>query len=131
MPVDTRPPLGRLPSCWLAACAEPITEYMRGGRRLGQARARPTGSAAMVQHPWAYRGILPEQITPETPQIASISSGVDEREWQPRELVGMVGALNHSPPLVGHSNQLQLVAGVDDTDRRTTRFRTVVDRHFT
>lgn len=53
---------------WLAACAEPITEYMRGVRRLVQARARPTGSAAMVQHPWAYRGILPEQITPETPQ---------------------------------------------------------------
>ena len=62
---------------------------------------------------------------------ASIRNGVDECEWQPSELVGMVGELNHGQPLVGHSNQLQLGASGDDTDRRTTRFRTVVDRHFT
>ena len=53
---------------WVAVCAEPITRFMREFHRLVENRARPTGAAAMVQHPWAYRGILPEQITRDTPQ---------------------------------------------------------------
>jgi hypothetical protein len=53
---------------WVEVCAEPITEFMRGFHRIVRSRNRPTGTAAMVQHPWGYRGILPEHVTPETPQ---------------------------------------------------------------
>jgi uncharacterized lipoprotein YddW (UPF0748 family) len=53
---------------WIALCAEPVTAFMRAFHDLVGSRARPTGTAAMVQHPWAYRGILPEQITADTPQ---------------------------------------------------------------
>lgn len=53
---------------WVAIRAEPITEFMRGFHQLVRNRQRKTGTAAMVQHPWAYRGILPEQITGDTPQ---------------------------------------------------------------
>jgi hypothetical protein len=53
---------------WVAVNAEPINQFMREFRRIVGQRGRRTQTAAMVQHPWAYRGILPEQITPQTPQ---------------------------------------------------------------
>jgi len=53
---------------WVAVCAEPITEFMRGFHRIVASHKRQTKTAAMVQHPWAYRGVLPEQITKDTPQ---------------------------------------------------------------
>jgi uncharacterized lipoprotein YddW (UPF0748 family) len=53
---------------WIETCARPITEFMREFHRIVAGRTRRTTTAAMVQHPWAYRGILPEQITPDTPQ---------------------------------------------------------------
>lgn len=60
---------------WVAVCAEPITEFMRGFHRIVKSRRRKTGTAAMVQHPWAYRGILPEQITKDTPQWVANMKG--------------------------------------------------------
>ena len=53
---------------WVAVCAEPITEFMREFHRIVKNHQKKTFTAAMVQHPWAYRGILPEQITKDTPQ---------------------------------------------------------------
>ncbi|MBT4504395.1 MAG: family 10 glycosylhydrolase [Gemmatimonadetes bacterium] len=53
---------------WVAVCAEPVTAFMREFHRIVGSRKRKTSTAAMVQHPWAYRGILPEQITRDTPQ---------------------------------------------------------------
>jgi uncharacterized lipoprotein YddW (UPF0748 family) len=53
---------------WIALCAEPITEFMREFHRIIASRRRRIETAAMVQHPWAYRGVLPEQITKDTPQ---------------------------------------------------------------
>lgn len=52
---------------WVALAAAPITQFMREFRDLLASQPRPTRSAAMVQHPWAYRGVLPEQITADTP----------------------------------------------------------------
>jgi uncharacterized lipoprotein YddW (UPF0748 family) len=53
---------------WVGVCAEPITEFMRGFHRIVAGCKRQTKTAAMVQHPWAYRGVLPEQITKDTPE---------------------------------------------------------------
>ncbi|NLG28269.1 MAG: family 10 glycosylhydrolase [Chloroflexi bacterium] len=86
---------------WVALCAEPITAFMRAFRPLCAAHARPLRTAALVQHPWAYRGILPEQITSDAPQwvinmrgnrYAGASEGLlcDIRTWAREGLVDTV-----------------------------------------
>jgi hypothetical protein len=60
---------------WIALCAAPITEFMRGVHQLVKKHKRQIGAAAMVQHPWAYRGVLPMHITKDTPQWVINMSG--------------------------------------------------------
>ena len=38
--------------------------------------------------------------------------------------------MNHSPPILGQTDQLQCVARTDDTDCRATRRRTVINRNL-
>lgn len=53
---------------WVACRAEPLTEFMREARRVISQHSKPIIFSAMVQQPWAYRGILPEMVTSETPE---------------------------------------------------------------
>ena len=43
---------------WVRLRAEPQTEFMRAVRKLVRAQRRPVPVAAMVGHPWHYRGLM-------------------------------------------------------------------------
>jgi len=53
---------------WVACRAEPLTEFMREVRKAVNKHTKPIPLSALVQQPWAYRGILPEMVTEETPE---------------------------------------------------------------
>lgn len=53
---------------WVDVRSEPITGYMRGIRAMLNSRERNIPLIAMVQHPWSYRGLLPEHINADTPE---------------------------------------------------------------
>ncbi len=53
---------------WVAVCAEPINEFMREFHKIIKNHNRQVGTTTMLQHPWAYRGFLPEHLTEDTPQ---------------------------------------------------------------
>lgn len=52
---------------WVDVRSEPITEYMRGIHAMLNSHDRKIPLIAMVQHPWSYRGLLPEHINADTP----------------------------------------------------------------
>lgn len=53
---------------WIRCRAEPQTDFMRQVRSLLDEQPRKIRVIAMVQHPWSYRGVLPEMIDDQTPQ---------------------------------------------------------------
>lgn len=53
---------------WIVCRAEPLTEFMREVRNVVNDNKKIIPVSAMVQHPWSYRGILPEMITEQTPE---------------------------------------------------------------
>ena len=58
---------------WVACRAAPVTEFMRGVRALTLADKKLAGEkelpiVVLTAHPWAYRGVLPEQMDENTPQ---------------------------------------------------------------
>jgi Uncharacterized protein conserved in bacteria len=60
---------------WVACRAEPLTGFMREVRKIVNLHSRNIPLAVMVQHPWSYRGVLPEMIKDEMPGWVKRMSG--------------------------------------------------------
>ena len=61
MPNDDEP--------WIRLRAEPQTAFMRAVRAAADNHSKRLPILAMTFHPWAYRGILPENINENTPYL--------------------------------------------------------------
>lgn len=52
---------------WIRCRAQPITEFMRDAHTLVKSHLKKLPLLVIVQHPWSYRGVLPEMISDDTP----------------------------------------------------------------
>ena len=53
---------------WVRLRVEPLTVFMRDVRKMVDAHTKKLGLSTMTANPWGYRGHLPEQTRPNTPQ---------------------------------------------------------------